>query len=147
MTQPFEPPANRNTRYRIRNGRPVDPNEGLHPEMADAAFAAPLHGGIPSSPQQLIAMQVQDQRPEKPERIPSSKVKEVLNQIERLDTNASEDLQIALAMVRHLENFHDGVVEEMEGDEAARHGQIVAWAIDADRLMRARVLLESVDLD
>jgi len=49
--------------------------------------------------------------------------------------------------VRRLESFHDGVVDEMKEDEEARHSQIVSWAIDADRLYRARMLLESVDLE
>lgn len=147
MTQHSDHSSSRNTRYRFRNGQPVDPNEGLHPEMTDDALAAPLSSGIPASPQQLIAMQTHEERPEKSERIQSPKVKEVLDRIESLDTTAHEDRQIALVLLRHLEAFHDGVVEEMEGDDAARHSQIVAWAVDADRLMRARMLLESVDLD
>ncbi|KAF0652237.1 hypothetical protein L107_15147 [Cyanobium sp. Copco_Reservoir_LC18] len=115
--------------------------------MAEDALAAPLSSGIPASPQQLIDMQTHGRRSEKSERPQSPKVKEVLDRIEKLDTTAHEDRQIALVLLRHLEAFHDGVVEEMEGDDTARHGQIVAWAIDADRLMRARMLLESVDLD
>ena len=35
----------------------------------------------------------------------------------------------------------------MQEDDGAKHSQIVAWAIDADRLMRSRLLLESVDLE
>ena len=35
----------------------------------------------------------------------------------------------------------------MKDDEQAKHSQIVAWSIDADRLMRSRILLESVDLE
>ncbi len=147
MTQPYDPTSNRSSRYRFRNGKPVDPSEGLHPEMTEDSLAVPLQSGIPNSPQQLIAMQTKDQRPEKPERGQSPKVKEVLDLIDKLDTNAYEDQQIALTLVRHLETFHDGVVEEMRDDEEAKHSQIVAWAIDADRLMRARVLLDSVDLD
>jgi len=147
MTQPTDPFSSRNTRYRFRNGKPVDPNEGLHPEMTDDALAAPLSSGIPASPQKLIAMQTHEQRPEKSERTQSPKVKEVLDRIESLDTTAHEDRQIALVLVRHLEAFHDGVVEEMASDDAARHSQIVAWAVDADRLMRARMLLETVDLE
>lgn len=147
MTQHPDPSSSRNTRYRFRNGKPVDPNEGLHPEMAEDALPAPLSSGIPASPQQLIDMQSHAQRPEKPERTQSPKVKKALDRIEKLDTTADEDRQIALVLLRHLEAFHDGVVEEMEGDDTARHSQIVAWAVDADRLMRARMLLESVDLD
>jgi hypothetical protein len=67
--------------------------------------------------------------------------------IDKLDTNAYEDQQIALALVRHLEKYHDNVVEDMQDDHEANHAQIVSWAIDADRLMRCRMLLDSVDLD
>jgi hypothetical protein len=38
-------------------------------------------------------------------------------------------------------------VEELKDDNDAQHAQIVSWAIDADRLMRCRILLENVDLD
>jgi hypothetical protein len=142
-------------RYRFCAGRPVDPSEGLHPELADTAQAVPLAAGIPSSPQELIAMQSNDnipdndraERPEKPERSRSAKVNEVLELISKLETSGLEDQQIALSLVRGLERFHDGVVEELRDDDDAKHSQIIAWSIDADRLMRSRILLESVDLD
>jgi len=142
-------------RYRFCAGRPVDPSEGLHPELADTAQAVPLAAGIPSSPQELIAMQSNDnipdndraERPEKPERSRSAKVNEVLELISKLETSGLEDQQIALSLVRGLESFHDGVVEELREDDDAKHSQIIAWSIDADRLMRSRMLLESIDLD
>jgi hypothetical protein len=142
-------------RYRFCAGRPVDPSEGLHPELADTAQAVHLAAGIPSSPQELIAMQSNDnipdndraERPEKPERSRSAKVNEVLELISKLETSGLEDQQIALSLVRGLESFHDGVVEELRDDDEAKHSQIIAWAVDADRLMRSRILLESVDLD
>lgn len=87
------------------------------------------------------------ERPEKPERQQSTKVKEVLDLIEKLETNAAEDQQIALTLVRRLEGFHDEVVNEMKDDAEAKHSQIISWAIDADRLYRARMLLDSVDLE
>lgn len=87
------------------------------------------------------------ERPEKPERQQSAKVKEVLDLIEKLDTSAAEDQQVALALVRKLENVHDEVVDEMRGDADAKHTQIISWAVDADRLYRARMLLDSVDLE
>jgi hypothetical protein len=49
--------------------------------------------------------------------------------------------------VRKLEAYHDQIVEELQDDESARHTQIVAWSIDADRLFQSRRLLESVDLE
>jgi hypothetical protein len=92
--------------------------------VADQA-AAPACAGIPNSPHDLIAMQNnRAERPEKPER-----------------------QQIALFLMRRLENFHDQVVGEMKEDDDAKHSQIVSWTIDADRLYRARTLLESVDLE
>lgn len=142
-------------RYRFCGGRPVDPSEGLHPELADTAQAVPLSAGIPCSPQELIAMQSNDnihdndraERPEKPERSRSAKVNDVLELISKLETSGLEDQQIALSLVRGLESFHDGVVEELRDDDDAKHSQIIAWAVDADRLMRSRMLLESVDLE
>ncbi|WP_254988593.1 hypothetical protein [Cyanobium sp. ATX 6E8] len=135
-------------RYRYQGGKPVDPNAGVHPEMAADQADAPVGAGIPSTPQELIAMQEnKPERPEKPERQQSAKVKEVLDLLEKLDTSAAEDQQIALALVRKLETFHDEVVDEMKGDADAKHTQIVSWAVDADRLYRSRMLLESVDLE
>jgi hypothetical protein len=135
-------------RYRFQAGQPVDPNEGVHPELLNNAFAESPSIAIPNSPDQLIAMQEnKPERHEKGAQPRSPKVSQVLEQIEKLETNAYEDQQIALALVRHLEQFHDNVVEEMQEDSEAKHSQIVSWAIDADRLMRCRMLLDSVDLD
>lgn len=111
-------------------------------------IAAPVGAGIPNSPQELIAMQEsKPERPEKPERKRSEKVQQVLDLINSLDTSHGEDLQIALAIVAHLERMHDEVVAEMRDDEDASHNQLIAWSIDADRLMRSRLMLESVDLE
>ena len=135
-------------RYRFQAGQPVDPNQGVHPELLNGAFAESPSIAIPDSPDQLIAMQEnKPERHEKRAEPTSPKVKDVMDLIEKLDTNAYEDQQIALALVRHLERYHDNVVEDMQDDSAADHAQIVSWAIDADRLMRCRMLLESVDLD
>jgi hypothetical protein len=127
-------------RYRFQAGQPVDPNEGVHPELLNNAFAESPSIAIPNSPDQLIAMQEnKPERHEKGAQPRSPKVSQVLEQIEKLETNAYEDQQIALALVRHLEQFHDNVVEEMQEDSEAKHSQIVSWAIDADRLMRCRM--------
>ena len=134
-------------RYRFFGGRFADPNEGVHPEMVDLDGTASGSSGIPDSPDELIAMQEnKPERPEKPERIHSAKVKQVLDLLEKLETSADDDQQIALAILRQLERFHDGVVEEMREDEEAKHSQIAAWAVDADRLMHCRIFLESIDL-
>ena len=134
-------------RYRFFGGRFADPNEGVHPEMVDLDGTASDSSGITDSPYALIAMQEnKPERPEKPERIHSAKVKQVLDLMDKLETSADDDQQIALAILRQLERFHDGVVEEMREDEEAKHSQIAAWAVDADRLMHCRIFLESIDL-
>jgi hypothetical protein len=135
-----------NGRYRFQGSQPLDPDGGVHPEMVAADRAPAMAVAIPDSPQQLIAMQ-EPRRPEKPEPQKSAKVQQVLDRIDSLETSDGEDLQIALAIVRHLERLHDEIVAEMKDDDEAKHSQIVAWAIDADRLYRARLLLESVDLN
>jgi hypothetical protein len=153
MSQPtdasFGPQANPpRGRYRFQGSLPLEPDAGLHPEMVGDQAAAPVVGGIPSSPNDLIAMQTtRPDRPEKPDRQPSPKTREVLALLEQLDTSAAEDQQISLFLVRRLETFHDQVVADMKDDEDAPHSQIVSWTIDADRLYRARMLLESVDLE
>jgi hypothetical protein len=150
--QPLNPSAGDarggNGRYRFQSGQPLNPNEGLHPELLNSAFSETPATAIPNSPNQLIAMQEnKPERHEKHSRPTSPKVSQVLKQIEKLDINAFENQQIALSLVRHLEQFHDNVVEELKDDNDAQHAQIVSWAIDADRLMRCRILLENVDLD
>ena len=141
-------------RYRFCAGRSVDPDEGVHPEVRTDAAAAnssrPTDSeAIPSSPAELIAMQDKSNhpRPEKPERQTSANVTQVMELIDKLDTKAAEDLEIAFRLVRRLESFHDEVVDEMRGDADASHNQLISWAIDADRLMQARILLGNVDLE
>ena len=141
-------------RYRFCAGRPVDPHESVPPEVRSEAAAAndcrPSDSkGIPSSPAELIAMQERcnHPRPEKPEREISANVTEVMELIDKLETKAAEDLEIAFRLVRRLESFHDEVVDEMCHDAAASRNQLISWAIDADRLMQARILLGNVDLE
>jgi hypothetical protein len=151
--------APRRGRYRFCAGQSVDPNEGLHPEMLAEDAAALQRSSdpsvtsanevVPSSPAELIAMQndANKPRPEKPERTPSANVTQVMELIDKLDTKAAEVLEIAFSLVRRLEGFHDAVVDEMRKDDDASHNQMIAWAIDADRLMQARILLGHVDLE
>ena len=149
---PANPPSEENPqasgRYRFQAGEPADPNEGVHPEMVDLEGPGIAGAGIPSSPQALNKMQTaRADRPEKPENQLSPRVKQVLELLESLGTEPAEDQQIALFLVRQLEMYHDGMVSELQDDDEAKHSQIVAWAVDADRLMRCRMLLESVDLE
>lgn len=136
-------------RYRYCGGQPADPHEGVHPEMRDHGTEATDFSGIPSSPAELIAMQDKSNhpRPEKPERQTSANVTRVMEVIDQLDTKAAEQLEIAYRLVRRLESFHDEVVDEMRNDADASHNQLISWAIDADRLMQARILLGNVDLE
>lgn len=156
MTQPTDatpgPQANEprqpRGRYRFQGDQSLDPDAGVHPEMAGEQAATPVGGGIPNSPQELMAMQAnKPERPQKPERQESAKVQKALDLIEKLDTTPAEDQQIALTLVRKLEGFHDEVVAEMKNDGDAKHSQIVSWAVDADRLYRSRMLLESIELE
>jgi hypothetical protein len=76
--------------------------------LSDAAQDVSVRAGIPNSPQELIAMQSNDNapdneradRPQKPEKQKSDKVNEVLELISKLDTSSLEDQQIALSLVR-----------------------------------------------
>ncbi|MFM8525620.1 MAG: hypothetical protein ACKOCM_08380 [Cyanobacteriota bacterium] len=147
-TPPEREPERASGRYRFQAGEPADPDEGVHPEMVDIDQGAMTKAGTPNSPEALFTMQAsRTVRPEKPEFQLSPKVKQVLDLLESLETDPAEDHQLALFLVRQLEGYHDGVVAELQDDEEARHSQIVAWAVDADRLMRCRMLLESVDLE
>lgn len=125
----------------ISADQPLDPDQGA-PEGSGSA-------DIPASPAELIALrnQANKPRPEKPERQSSAKVLQVMELIDQLDTDPGEDLDIAFRLVRRLETFHDGVVEELRDDADASHNQLISWAIDADRLMQARILLGNVDLE
>jgi len=136
-------------RYRFRLGHSLDPHEELHPEMVDQGVE--VGSDVPGTIDELIAMQQKneskdnDARPEKGDKV-TEKVRQVLDCIEKLDTSAAEDQQIALAIVRHLEKFHDDAVKDMVEDVDSKRSQLAAWAVDADRLMYCRFLLESIDL-
>jgi hypothetical protein len=150
MSLPDDESAHPSGRYRQKDGTPLDPNEGLHPEMAEADLMPAAAAGIPSSPEALIAMQSRggDDDAADPDRQPlSEKVKKVLALIEELETSSLEDQLIALALVRQLEQHHEQVMEGLLKDEGACHQQIMLWATDAERLMHCRMLLESVDLE
>ena len=137
-------------RYRFRQGRSLDPHEDLHPEMAEEAIS--VSNEVPGTIEELIAMQEKDKpepsRPEKPEKSDkvTEKVRKVLDLIEELETSAAEDQEVALAIVRHLEKFHDDAVKDLVEDSESKRSQLAAWAVDADRLMYCRFLLESIDL-
>lgn len=147
---PFFDPFSSGGRYRFRLGRSLDPHEELHPEMAEEPVD--VSSEVPGTIDELIAMQQNDkpepsrpEKPEKPDKV-TEKVRKVLDLIEELDTSAAEDQEVALAIVRQLERFHDDAVKDMVEDTETKRSQLVAWAVDADRLMYCRFLLESIDL-
>lgn len=82
-----------------------------------------------------------------PEPNGSPRVSKVQALIERLATTSDDDVRIARLLIRRLESHHDRMVQRLCADGAAQHSQIAAWAVDADRLMLARNLLEAVALD
>lgn len=142
-------PESSNGRYRFQGQQPMDPNADVHPEMLSSAAMEPLNADIPNSPEDLIAMQdtpPRPNRPEKPERKRSEKVTQVLDLIKSLSTSPADDQAIALSLLNKLEDFHDQVVSELAEDEDAKHTQIVSWAVDADRLYQARLLLQNVEM-
>ncbi|MCP9925857.1 hypothetical protein KBY79_11625 [Synechococcus lacustris C3-12m-Tous] len=137
MTNPNDSP-NRG-RYRFQAGKPIDPNSEIDAESVSC---------VPNSPQELISMQEnKSDYPEKTERQRSEKVKEIMELIDKLDTSPLDDQQIAIALISSLEQYHDGIVDQMCDDSDAKHSQIVSWAVDADRLMHCRHMLSSVDLE
>lgn len=103
---------------------------------------------VPDSPEALIALQRNGgARAAAPPSRRSEKLDQLLAMVESQNIAAWENQQLALALVRHLEKFHDAVVAELNGDTQAPHNQIARWAIDADRLTRCRQLLEDVELE
>ena len=139
-----------NGRYRFRRGRSLDPNEGVHPELTEDGIE--VGSGVPSTIDELMAMQRHEDsnpndHPKKPEKgkAMSEKLQKVLSLIQELDTSAEEDRDLALHLLRHLEIFHDRVVADLQKDQTADHTQLTAWAVDADRLMHCRIILETIE--
>ena len=131
-----------------QNAAPMSSQESGHPEAPDPGPTTP---SVPSSPEELIKMQrktAEQSRPEKTGKgdpVPP-KVKQALDLLSDLECSAAEDKEIALAILRHLEQFHDETVEEVVNANECERSQLAAWAVDADRLMLARRLLEGIEL-
>ena len=91
MNEPIEPKICTQAKQ-PPGSQPLYPKSGLHPEMATDQADAPLSAGIPNTPEELIAMQKnKPERPEKPERHQNTKVKQLLELIEKLDITAAEE--------------------------------------------------------
>jgi hypothetical protein len=76
----------------------------------------------------------------------SPNVQKVLDWWGEQDLSPAEDKEVALAILRRLEQFHDETVEEMVNADDSKRSQLSAWAVDADRLMLCRIFLEGVEL-
>lgn len=110
-------------------------------------------GQVPRSPAELLALQRthpqadQQERSDKPKNKPSVKAHQVQKVIQRLDLNPAEIQHVALHLLRRLENLHDDVTEKHRTNPKGSRDQLMRWAVDADRLMWARVMVENVDLE
>ena len=134
--------------YRFCRGVPLNPQQGIHPELEDPGEG----GGIaPRSPEELIRMQrraTEQSRPQKSakgEKLPP-KVQKVIDCWGEQELSPAEDKAIALAILRHLEQFHDETVEEMVNADDSKRSLLATWAVDADRLMLCRIFLEGIEL-
>ncbi|MEB3255879.1 MAG: hypothetical protein VKJ05_05780 [Synechococcaceae cyanobacterium] len=107
----------------------------------------PTPDPVPSSPEELFARQRQrPARPRNHEACGGDTLETVLEQLRQHGAGNAEKRQIALALLRELESFHDHVVQELADDRQANHNEIARWAVQADRLYRARKILETVEL-
>ena len=95
--------------------------------------------------QRNTAEQSRPEKTGKGEPIPP-KVKKALDWLSDLECSPAEEKAIALAILLNLEQFHDETVEEMVNANESERSQLAAWAVDADRLMLARRLLEGIEL-
>jgi hypothetical protein len=109
--------------------------------------AGPDQRSIPSTPGELVAMQrllaSQDQPPPQNE---EGRVAQTLALLLTQDLQPWECQQIALALLQQLEGYHKAVVAELHDTPQSTAAQVACWAIDGDRLMHCRRLLESITL-
>jgi hypothetical protein len=97
---------------------------------------------VPNTPEELFDLQQAD-----PTKKESARVLQALSTISSLHTSPAEDGRIALRLLHKLECWHDSMLEELIIGAGSHHSLIATVAVDADRLMRARLLLDSVRLD
>ena len=126
----------------------MDPDEGLHPEVQDPGVGG---SSAPHTPEDLINMQASSASPSRPDKPTKNdkttlKTKQALNFLEKLELSPAEDKQVALCILRHLESYHDDEVEQLIESTDSKRSQVAAWAVDADRLMLCRIVLEGVEL-
>lgn len=122
---------------------------------SDAPLPSPggaAHPTVPSTPGELVAMQrllsdplISD--PPLPEQLGTqARVAQALTLLRSHALNAWESQQIALALLQQLDGYHQGVVAELHDSPESTPAQMACWAIDGDRLMHCRRLLESITL-
>ncbi|NDG75214.1 MAG: hypothetical protein EBX49_07765 [Synechococcaceae bacterium WB8_1B_136] len=75
---------------------------------------------------------------------PQSKVQQVLDAIEDAEISPEEGLQIALALVNFVEEFHLEALEELLQAEQQEAMSVAVWAADSARLETVRQLLSAV---
>lgn len=102
---------------------------------------------VPSTPGELVAMQqLLGQRQPPPAAGGDDRVARTLGLLRRNDLTPWECQQITLALLQQLESYHQAVVAELHDSSGGTPAQVACWAIDGDRLMHCRRLLESVTL-
>ena len=126
----------------------MDPDADLHPEMQNPGTGG---GSAPNTPEELFKMQATFQKHNRPDKPVESdkitvKVRGALKFLDKLKLSAAENKEVALAIVRHLETYHDEETEELMESSLSKRCQVAAWAVDADRLMLCRIVLEGIEL-
>ncbi len=100
---------------------------------------------VPASPDALVAMQRRRCEPLPPQDS-EDRLAGVLAQLRSEGLSPWESQQIALVLLEQLESYHRAVLTEMQRSEEGTTAQVACWAIDGDRLMHCRRLLESITL-
>ena len=75
---------------------------------------------------------------------PQSKVQQVLDAIEDAEISPEDALQISLALVNFVEEFHLEALEELLQAEQQEAMSVAVWAADSARLETVRQLLSAV---
>lgn len=137
-------PPERETPHRAE---PIEPKPWAGSGASLGSADSPVRQDIPSTPGELMAMQ-QRLSPSQPPEPPcmGQRVAQALTHLQTLGLNAWESQQIALALLQQLEGYHQGVVAELHDTHGSPPAEVACWAIDGDRLMHCRRLLESITL-
>lgn len=134
---------------RDANGQPEsrtpDPHAGV--DATQRSASGPDQGLVPSTPGELVAMQqLVGERQPPPATGGDDRVAQTLALLRSHDLNPWECQQITLALLLQLESYHQAVVAELHDTPQSTSAQVACWAIDGDRLMHCRRLLESITL-